>query len=55
MTLSWIVIGVGIVVALIGYYLTPSDWAYGVLGFGLAHIVLGVLNMFRHEDHQKSK
>ncbi|WP_138493913.1 hypothetical protein [Paenibacillus pinistramenti] len=46
-TTSWIVAGLGIIVSLIGYYLTPSAWGYGILGFGLAHIVLGILNMFR--------
>jgi hypothetical protein len=47
MTTSWIVAGIGIIVSLIGYYLIPNAWGYGILGFGLAHIVLGILNMFR--------
>ena len=47
MAVSWIVAGVGVVVSLIGFYLTPSAWGFGILGFGLAHIVLGVLDMFR--------
>lgn len=47
MTVSWIVTVFGIIVSLLGYYLTPSAWGYGILGFGLAHIVLGVLDMFR--------
>lgn len=47
MATSWIVTGAGIVVSLLGYYLMPSVWGYGVLGFGLAHILLGVLDMFR--------
>ncbi|WP_379151521.1 hypothetical protein [Paenibacillus sp. sgz5001063] len=47
MTVSWIVTGLGIIVSLLGYYLTPSAWGYGILGFGLAHIVLGILDMFR--------
>ncbi|EHS57941.1 hypothetical protein P4H71_16315 [Paenibacillus kribbensis] len=47
MTVSWIVTGLGIIVSLLGYYLTPSAWGYGILGFGLAHILLGVLDMFR--------
>jgi hypothetical protein len=47
MTTSWVVTGLGIVVSLIGWYLTPNDWGYGILGFGLAHIVLGILDMFR--------
>lgn len=55
MATSWSMIGVGIVIALIGYYLSPSAWGYGILGFGLANIVLGVLDMFRHPDRQTSK
>lgn len=48
MTVSWIVTIVGIIVSLLGYYLTPNAWGYGILGFGLAWIVLGILDMFRH-------
>lgn len=47
MALSWIVTGLGIIVSLLGWYLTPSAWGYGILGFGLAHIVLGILDMLR--------
>lgn len=47
MATSWIVTGAGIVVSLLGYYLIPGVLGYGVLGFGLAHILLGVLDMFR--------
>lgn len=47
MTTSWIVTGLGIIVSLLGWYMTPSTWGYGVFGFGLAHIVLGILDMFR--------
>ncbi|SMF81974.1 hypothetical protein SAMN05661091_2084 [Paenibacillus uliginis N3/975] len=47
MTASWIVIGLGMIVSLLGYYLIPHNWGYGILGFGLAHIILGVLDMFR--------
>jgi hypothetical protein len=47
MIVSWIVAGLGVIVSLIGYYMTPSAWGYGILGFGLAHIVLGILDMFR--------
>ena len=48
MTVSWIVTGLGVIVSLLGYYLTPNAWGYGILGFGLAHIVLGILDMFRN-------
>lgn len=47
MTVSWIVTGLGIIVSLLGYYLTPGAWGYGILGFGLAHVLLGILDMFR--------
>ena len=47
MTRSWIVIGLGVVVSLLGWYMAPSAWGYGILGFGLAHIVLGALDLFR--------
>lgn len=53
MTVSWIVTGLGIIVSLLGYYLTPNAWGYGILGFGLAHIVLGVLDMFRQPNHDR--
>lgn len=47
MTTSWIVTGLGVVVSLLGWYLTPDPWGYGIFGFGLALIVLGILDMFR--------
>lgn len=53
-TVSWIVTGVGVVVTLLGYYLTPSAWGYGILGFGLAHVVLGILDMFRSPERRNS-
>jgi hypothetical protein len=55
MTVSWIVTIVGIVVSLIGYYVTPNAWGYGILGFGLAHIVLGILDMFRNPDRRTAE
>lgn len=45
-TTSWVVAGLGVIVALIGWYL-GGLWGAGLLGFGLAHILLGVLDMFR--------
>lgn len=47
MAVSWVVTILGVIVSLLGWYLTPSAWGYGILGFGLAHIVLGILDMFR--------
>ncbi len=52
MTASWVVVVLGIIVCSLGWYLTPNAWGYGILGFGLAHIVLGIVDMFRFSpDH----
>jgi len=45
-TTSWIVVGLGVIVSLIGWYI-GGYWGAGILGFGLAHILLGVLDTFR--------
>lgn len=45
-TTSWIVTGVGAVVTGIGY-VTGGMIGAGIMGFGLAHVVLGVLDMLR--------
>ncbi|MBD8497132.1 hypothetical protein [Paenibacillus arenosi] len=47
MAVSWVVAAIGVVVSLLGYYLTPSAWGFGIMGFGLAHVLLGILDMFR--------
>lgn len=47
MAVSWIVTAIGVVVSLLGWFMTPTAWGYGILGFGLAWIVLGVLDLFR--------
>jgi 1,4-dihydroxy-2-naphthoate octaprenyltransferase len=47
MATSWVVLILGVVVTAIGYFMLPGEFAAGVLGFGLAHIVLGFLDMFR--------
>lgn len=38
---------VGVIVSLIGYSLLGSTpvWGAGILGFGLAHVVLGVIDL----------
>ncbi len=46
MTTSWIVVGLGVVVSLVGW-LIDGKLGSGVLGFGLAHIVLGLLDTLR--------
>ncbi|WP_282941930.1 hypothetical protein [Paenibacillus sp. RC67] len=54
MTASWIVVLLGIIVSSIGWFFTPHAWGYGLLGFGLAHIVLGIVDMFRFSpDHDE--
>lgn len=50
---QWIIFGLGVIVSLLGYYLIPSSWGYGILGFGLAHILLGILSMFRRPVHDE--
>jgi len=54
MATSWVVTGIGVIVSLIGWYLTPSAWGNGILGFGLAWIVLGILDMFREPARSRS-
>jgi len=46
---SWSVVGLGALVTLLGYSLSDHDerLGAGVTGFGLAHILLGALDMFR--------
>lgn len=49
-TTSWIVAGVGTAVSGIGLAMRRSNLSKlgtGILGFGLAHVVLGVLDQFR--------
>jgi len=40
---------VGVIVSLIGYSLldTTPVWGAGILGFGLAHVVLGVIDLLQ--------
>jgi hypothetical protein len=53
-TTSWIVVGLGAVVSLIGQMSRPGELGAGILGFGLAHIVLGILDMLRPTVRQRS-
>jgi hypothetical protein len=46
-TTSLAVAGVGTVVSGVGATLLKNKWGAGVMGFGLAHVVLGILDMFR--------
>jgi len=45
-TTSWVVACVGAVVAGVGT-MVGGNLGAGITGFGLAHIVLGILDMFR--------
>ncbi len=53
-TTSWIVVGLGAVVSLIGQMSRPGELGAGILGFGIAHIVLGILDMLRPTVRQRS-
>ena len=46
-TTSWVVTGLGAVVSGLGATMRQSRLGTGILGFGLAHIVLGVVDMIR--------
>jgi hypothetical protein len=46
-TTSWTVTGVGAVVSGLGSMMLKKKWGVGILGFGLAHVVLGLLDMAR--------
>ncbi|MFW6035247.1 MAG: hypothetical protein ACOCRZ_03220 [Halothermotrichaceae bacterium] len=46
-TTNWIVATLGVAVTALGWSLLPSLWGAGILGFGAAHIVLGVLDTQR--------
>jgi hypothetical protein len=45
-TTGWIVTGIGAVVTAAGY-LAGGKIGTGITGFGLAHVVLGALDMYR--------
>lgn len=48
-TTSWAVTGLGAVVTTLGWVLRPRSRkaSSGIMGFGLAHLVLGLLDMVR--------
>jgi hypothetical protein len=46
-TTSWIVTGLGAVVSGLGATMRRSRLGSGIIGFGLAHVVLGMLDMLR--------
>jgi hypothetical protein len=46
-TTSWAVAGLGATVSSLGAVALKKRWGAGVFGFGLAHIVLGLLDLAR--------
>ncbi|HEY8450570.1 MAG TPA: hypothetical protein VIL95_08825 [Bacillota bacterium] len=48
---SYAVAGVGVVIAVIGWTMTPLPLGYGIVGFGLATFALGLLDLLRTANH----
>jgi hypothetical protein len=46
-TTSWVISGLGLAVSALGTKMVGKKLGAGILGFGLAHIVLGQLDRFR--------
>ncbi|WP_366924481.1 hypothetical protein MFMK1_001459 [Metallumcola ferriviriculae] len=46
-TTSWVVTGLGAAVTTVGVTAFSGPIAAGIAGFGAAHVVLGVLDMYR--------
>lgn len=46
-TTSWVVSGLGAAVSGVGAMTLKKKWGAGILGFGLAHIALGLLDLLR--------
>lgn len=46
-TTSWAVSGLGLLVTAVGAAMLPKKLGAGILGFGLAHVVLGQLDRAR--------
>lgn len=46
-TTSWVISGLGLAVSALGTKMVEKKLGAGILGFGLAHIVLGQLDRFR--------
>jgi hypothetical protein len=44
---GWTVAGLGAVVSILGALYSKKRWGTGVLGFGLAHVALGLLDLAR--------
>ena len=46
-TTSYAVAGLGVAVTALGWSMLPDLWGAGIMGFGIAHIVLGLLDTLR--------
>ncbi|MFW6381111.1 MAG: hypothetical protein ACOCZ3_01085 [Bacillota bacterium] len=46
-TTSYSVAGLGVAVSALGWSLLPTLWGAGILGFGAAHVVLGLIDTQR--------
>jgi hypothetical protein len=46
-TTSWAVAGLGAAVSGLGALAVKKRWGLGIIGFGLAHVVLGLLDLAR--------
>lgn len=54
-TTSYAVAGLGVAVTALGWSLLPDLWGAGILGFGLAHIILGLLDSLRPTIRNENK
>lgn len=46
-TTSWVVTALGAAVSGVGALAVKKRWGSGIIGFGLAHVVLGLLDLTR--------
>ncbi|HEY8464121.1 MAG TPA: hypothetical protein VIM29_08910 [Bacillota bacterium] len=46
-TTSWVITGLGAAVSSFGAMAVKKRWGPGILGFGLAHVILGLLDLAR--------
>lgn len=53
-TTSWVVTGLGAAVAAVGATALSGPLAAGAIGFGAAHVVLGLLDMTRPSVRKSS-
>jgi hypothetical protein len=52
MTADYIVIAVGLIVSIIGYLMRPTELGWFLLGFGVAHVILGILDSIFHNPER---